>query len=39
IYRKVLEKIASKPSRSFIKRQTLTPIQKFWIAWRVWSKL
>ena len=39
IYRKLLQKIASNPSRSFIRRQTLTPIQKLWIAWRVWSKL
>ena len=37
IYRKLLGKIASKPSRSFIKRQSLTPIYKLWIAWRVWS--
>ncbi len=37
IYRKLLEKIASKPSRSFAKRQTLTPIHKLWIAWRIWS--
>ncbi|MDA0361148.1 MAG: presqualene diphosphate synthase HpnD [Proteobacteria bacterium] len=38
IYQKLLAKIASKPARSFAKRQTLTPIHKLWIAWRIWSK-
>ena len=38
IYRKLLNKIASRPARSFAKRQTLTPIHKLWIAWRIWSK-
>ena len=38
IYKKLLGKIVENPSRSFFKRQTLSPIHKFWIAWRVWSK-
>ena len=38
IYRKLLNRIASKPAGSFTKRQTLTPIHKLWIAWRIWSK-
>ena len=38
IYQKLLAKIASKPARSFAKRQTLTPIHKLWIAWSIWSK-
>ena len=38
IYRKLLNKIASRPASSFAKRQTLTPIHKLWIAWRIWSK-
>lgn len=38
IYQKLLKKIAIKPSHSFAKRQTLTPIHKLWIAWRIWSK-
>jgi len=39
IYRKLLQKIASKPSQIFLKRQSLTPIEKFWIACKVWAKL
>jgi phytoene synthase len=38
IYRKLLNRIALKPAGSFTKRQTLTPIYKLWIAWRIWSK-
>lgn len=37
IYKKILKKIARNPKKAFEQRQTLTPLNKLWIAWRVWS--
>jgi len=37
IYKKILKKIARNPKKAFEQRQTLAPLNKLWIAWRVWS--
>ena len=37
IYKKILKKIARNPKRAFEQRQTLAPLRKLWIAWRIWS--
>jgi phytoene synthase len=37
IYKKILKKIATNPKKAFEQRQTLAPLNKLWIAWRVWS--
>lgn len=38
IYRKILSRISDAPSKAFNKRQSLAPIHKLWIAFRVWSR-
>jgi phytoene synthase len=36
IYRALLEEIQSDGFRVLTQRTSLTPLRKFWIAWRTW---
>ena len=38
IYRRLLDEIRADGSRVLTRRTSLTPIRKFWIAWRTWVK-
>jgi phytoene synthase len=36
IYRALLEEIERDGFRVLVQRTSLTPLRKFWIAWRTW---